>query len=156
MTKKNSSARGFQELSTIELKRRADANAGALFRTIREHLMHVINLTPHTVTIKVAGFSKSFEPSGKVARVEATEQFIGSRWLGTDQNGINVEIYNRTFQPGDIINEPEPRPGTIYIVSSLVLEAMKDRKDVFAPDTGPSAERDDKGRIISVCRLIGN
>ena len=122
--------------------------------------MRVINLTPHTVTIKVPGFwyPKSFPPSGKVARVEATEQDFGSLWLEAeeDQGGINVKIINRTFRSRDIVNKPEPKPGTIYLVSSIVLEAMNDRKDVFAPDTGPSAERDKEGHIISVCRLIGN
>ena len=49
---------------------------------------------------------------------------------------------------------PEPAEGTIYLVSSMVQGAMP-RKDVQAPDTGPTAIRDAQGNVWAVVGLIG-
>ena len=116
--------------------------------------MRVINLTPHTVNVKVAGFQVSIEPSGPIARVETHETRIAERFLGEGVHGLQVPIIERCF--GNVEGLPEPEPDTIYLVSSMVLAAVPDRTDVFAPDTGESAERNDAGHIRSVCRLIGN
>lgn len=46
------------------------------------------------------------------------------------------------------------QPSIIYIVSSLVAQAAKDRNDVIAPDTSPAGVvRDEQGRIIGVKRF---
>lgn len=49
--------------------------------------------------------------------------------------------------------------GPIYIVSGMVLDALSasgsKRNDVFAPDTGAGAVRDEAGRIVAVRRLVG-
>lgn len=43
-----------------------------------------------------------------------------------------------------------------YIVSSMVRDALgQSRPDVFAPDTGPTAIRNEKGQVEAVTRLIG-
>jgi len=45
-------------------------------------------------------------------------------------------------------------PVTLYIVSTLVAQACKGRKDVVAPDTSPeSVVRDESGQIVAVRRF---
>jgi hypothetical protein len=107
--------------------------------------MKMINLTPHKIVmIKVGGKEVEVEPSGIIARVTTIESVVD------EVNGIPV--VSRKF--GEVEGLPEPKEDTIYIVSSLVLGAIKNRKDVFAPDTGATAIRDEGGRIIAVTRLI--
>lgn len=102
-----------------------------------------INLTPHAINVKTkTGKTEIFEPSGKVARVDSNLQTVDQVDVGDD----NIIIYERTY--GSIIDLPNPQPNTYYIVSAKVLDATK-RKDVLAPATD-SAERNDKGHIISV------
>lgn len=40
-----------------------------------------------------------------------------------------------------------------FSVSSLVAQAVVGREDVVAPDTGPTAIRDEAGRIVAVRRF---
>ena len=126
-----------------------------LLNALKETLnVNVVNLTTHAIIIKIGGFQKTIEPSGSLARVEANEEYLGERYIGEGPSGLQTPIVARTF--GEVENLPAPEPGTIYLVSSLVLAAVPNRTDVFAPDTGDTAERNDKGQIVSVCRLIGN
>jgi len=106
--------------------------------------MKIVNLTPHTINIKINDKTLSVAPSGEVARVATIEKVIG------EVDGI--PIVERTF--GDVEGLPAPQKDTIYLVSSMVLAAVKERDDVFAPDTGASAIRDEAGRIVAVTRLV--
>lgn len=45
-------------------------------------------------------------------------------------------------------------PHTIYVVSALVASRCAGRPDVYSPDTGPTAIRDDEGRIVAVRGLV--
>jgi hypothetical protein len=54
---------------------------------------------------------------------------------------------------GEVENLPAPIQGVIFIVSQIVASHVK-REDVFYPDTGPDALRDERGNIIAVRRLI--
>lgn len=104
--------------------------------------MNLVNLTPHPLT--VAG--RTIAPSGTVARAAVTYADAG------DLDGIPVVA----AQYGDVVDLPDATDGTVYIVSGLVRSALGDtRPDVVAPDTGPTAVRDDAGRIVGVTRLIG-
>lgn len=51
---------------------------------------------------------------------------------------------------------PEPEEGVVLIVNGLVIDALAGcgRSDVFAPDTGDTAERNDKGHVVFVRRLV--
>lgn len=93
-----------------------------------------INLTPHTINLNNG---TSFPASGTVARVSSSfSQF--------DENGICTVNY------GEITGLPEPQEGVYYIVSAMILDAVKNRKDVVAPSTGhPDVVRSD-GFIKSV------
>lgn len=124
--------------------------------------MKVVNLTPHTITVRNNRGEMSFSPSGLVARVEI---------LNSDEcvNAFHADNGKETFDPGfeylyievglreygELINCPEPEHGTVYIVSNPCLEHSK-RLDIFAPDTGPTAYRDENGQAIAVSRLLGN
>jgi len=103
-----------------------------------------INLTPHDITVVADGREMKIPASGQVARVATTEKVVG------EIDGI--PIIKREF--GEIENLPAPTGGTVFIVSSLVLSAVKNRTDVVAPDTGATAVRDDKGQIVAVTRFV--
>jgi hypothetical protein len=115
--------------------------------------MKLVNLTPHEVVILDSNDNiiAKIPPSGTVARVESGEELISVI------NGIPV--YKVSY--GNIQGLPEPEPGTVYIVSIVVLSALKEkginRKDVVAPNTNPSkhgAVRDPSGKIVGVKSFI--
>lgn len=106
-----------------------------------------VNLTPHDVVLCPEPQSKIVIPkSGTVARV-ATRKTKVSEIAIEDKK---IPVYE--IQYGNIEGLPEPQPGVIYIVSLLVLQAVRgSRSDVVAPDTSPdSAIRDNSGNIICV------
>ena len=104
---------------------------------------NLVNLTPHTITIFTDECGHDI-PSEGVARVKTESRVVG------DINGIPV--VETTY--GEIEGLPEPKDGTIYIVSGLVRAALNGtRDDVVSPDTGPTAVRNDKGQIVGVTRL---
>ncbi|MCI4407724.1 MAG: hypothetical protein JHC26_01440 [Thermofilum sp.] len=112
-----------------------------------------VNLTPHEVKVldNDGNVILTVPPSGKVARVSTTEVFTGE--IG------NIKLFRVTY--GEIQDLPAPEPNTIYIVSSIVLMALKEkgikRTDVVSPNTNPSingAVRDAKGQIIGVKSFI--
>lgn len=108
--------------------------------------MNIINLTPHVIKIADADgvIIREFEPSGTIARVTTTEAPAG------EIDGIPVV----QTQFGEVEGLPEPQENTIYLVSSLVRSAVPEsRTDVLVPDTGPTAVRDEGGRIVAVRRL---
>ncbi|HDO19364.1 MAG TPA: hypothetical protein ENG74_01420 [Thermoplasmatales archaeon] len=109
-------------------------------------VVKLVNLTPHEVTvIKEDGEEVSIPPSGEVARVYPRQEIIGE---------INdIPVVQTVFE--DIEGLPDPEECTVYIVSTLVLQALQgERDDVVAPDTGPeSAVRDKEGRIVAVKRF---
>ena len=102
----------------------------------------VQNLTPHAITIqREDGTQVTVSPSGTVARVNEirTEQvpLYGIRIVRTDK--------------GPVENLPAPKTDVVYLVSSIVLDALKGtRYDTYAPDTGADAVRNDKGHIVAV------
>lgn len=94
--------------------------------------MNFVNLCPHAINIADGRIIHTFAPSGTVARVAATNVELPS--LGG---------FRRTQQVfGEVQNLPEPQEGTAFIVSAMVLAALKgSRPDVVAPDTGPTQVR---------------
>lgn len=120
--------------------------------------MKVVNLMKHDCTIALAGYTTTYPPSGTVATVEEKITPNGDRFLENKveayESGLQVPIVKREF--GEVQGLPEPQPGILYLVSSMVLAAVPDRKDVFAPDSGQSATRNEKGHVVAISRLIGN
>jgi len=109
--------------------------------------VRIINLTPHEIVVMSEGGEEILRvpPSGTVTRVEVKTEVIG------EINGVKV----RKVVYGDIVGLPEPRENTFYVVSTIVLLALREkgiyRRDLIAPDTNPdSVIRDPQGRVIGV------
>jgi hypothetical protein len=108
-----------------------------------------VNLTPHPIRlIKPDGSVEEVPPSGQVARVGEMRKKIG------EIGGLPVFV----VEYGEIEGLPSPRPGTIYLVSRPVLDALRSRgvrrSDLFAPDTGAGAVRNEKGEVVGVKSLL--
>lgn len=104
----------------------------------------VVNLTAHTINVFLEEKEISF-PSQGLARVKTEEKEIGRI------NGIPVIKTVYTTVEG----LPDAQEDTVYLVSTLVLQALKangiNRPDCLAPNTGLSgAIRDEQGRIVGV------
>ncbi len=103
--------------------------------------MKIVNLTPHELNFVMGdGAEIKIPPSGMVARVEETSKNVGS------VNGI--PIIKKTF--GQIEGLPEPQENTIYVVSLLTAQAVRDRSDVFV--IGESI-RNEKGQVVGAKSL---
>lgn len=102
----------------------------------------MLNLTPHAITLSLPnGESVTFPPSGNLARVASQEIVIGTLQ--------GVPVIQRQF--GAV--EGLPEDGTPCLVSALVLSAFPGREGVYAPDSGPTAIREN-GQVIAVTRLV--
>ena len=105
----------------------------------------LINLTPHAVTVYKDGKSAfTVESTGLIRATSIVKD------TGTDADGVPVVTV--TYGQPDFM--PDKIDGTIYIVSSLALAAIKacypDRIDFVIPD---GAVRDDAGKIIGCTRF---
>jgi len=94
-----------------------------------------VNLTPHEIHLNDG---RVFPPSGEVVRVSVTFTEV--------QGDTCQQIY------GEVENLPPYQEGTRYIVSSMVMNALKEGHfDIVAPATGhPDCVRDAAGHIVSV------
>ena len=119
----------------------------AIFNYPIDHGVDVINLTPHAINVVVDGKNIEIPPSGQVARVA----FDPVPQETCYSAGVLIPVVFNS--PGQIENLPDPKRNTVYLVSALVL-AQTDRRDVFAPDTGPTAIRNDKGQIEAVTQFV--
>lgn len=105
----------------------------------------MINLTPHTIAIRRSdGAQIDIFPEAAPARVQTSEAVDSICPVS------GVPIMRRVF--GTVVGLPDE--GVRCIVSALVLSAVPGRRNVFAPDTGPTAIRNDEGHVIAVTRLI--
>ncbi len=103
-----------------------------------------MNLTPHEITIITPRGVFTFPPSGMVASVVTIVTVIGYCPI-TDAPIVRRE----TKRPIGL-----PPAGTLCIVSSMVLESCPGRAGVFAPDTGVTAIRNEKGHVVGVTQLV--
>jgi hypothetical protein len=118
------------------------------------------NFTPHEITI--AGFMPL--PSEGVARISETVE-VSDIDGGLDSEATVGELEECppvvlvTASRGPIFGLPEPEPGTMYIVSGMLLDAAKaaGRSDCCAPFTGVHEKYGpvrESGRIIAVRALL--
>lgn len=104
----------------------------------------MINLTPHSITVRLPdGSERVYPPSGTVARVMTFET------SAADIDGIKT-AYRRT---GKVEGLTLPLTGPV-LVSGMVLAELTGVDNVYAPDSGSTAIRDDKGQVVAVTRLI--
>jgi hypothetical protein len=118
--------------------------------------MKFVNLTPHEIVVRTENGRVVF-PSSGVARVQ---QVPGEQQdlvvLGGDETPMPVPIHGAS-QYGAVEGLPPMERGTLYIVSLLVLAALKGcRPDCVAPGTGPNDNpvRDSTGKLVAVTRLV--
>jgi hypothetical protein len=70
-----------------------------------------------------------------------------------EADGVKIPVRRVVY--GDTENLPPPEEGTIYVVSTFVTLALREkgvkRKDLLSPDTNvDSAVRDSSGRVLGV------
>lgn len=111
--------------------------------------MYFINLTPHAINI--LGDEKiCVPPSGGVARCLSVSTPVGV----VESNGVKIPVVETSY--GEVTGLPKVdlHPGAIYIVSGLVLAALKAagirRRDVVAPG---DQVRDIEGLVVG-CRNL--
>ena len=111
-----------------------------------------INLTPHAITIKNGDIDITAQPSGMLARVSTSEVDAGT------VAGVPV-IRREMGEVSLVLVRDQITTDTVLLVSSMVLDAIPVGHELapfcFAPDTGTTATRNDKGHIIAVSRLVG-
>lgn len=127
----------------------------------------MVNLTPHAIKFMyplynedgtIAEYELDIEvpASGQIARVAAKTIPVMTDEIDIDSNVVQ-EPYTingipvTTTEFGEVENLPDPEPGTIYIVSSLVAQRVPERTDVFIPN---ESVRDSEGRIVG-CLSLG-
>lgn len=110
---------------------------------INEQETHMFtNLTPHEINIFLDGNMISIPPSGTIARVDSVDTVIG--------NVDGIPVVRSTM--GDVTGLPDNEDP--IIVSLMVLDALQGkRKNVYAPDSGSTCIRNEKGHIVAVTRL---
>ena len=125
----------------------------------------LINLTDHSIFISSTSYYHQHkidviyevEASGIVARVEDIKvrpsfQIKNRKHL----DGHNITIYSH--QPGRVINLPEPKPKTFYIVSSITAKAIAsqfpERRDILSPDSKHIRKMRANGDLPVVFRLL--
>ena len=108
-----------------------------------EKVTEIINLTPHEIAVLCGDTMKRIPTSNKVVRVSVHCEPCGTLM------GMPVV----SCVEGMIKGLPEPKEGTVYLVSSVVAKILN-RQDVLSPDTSDEGSiRDGNGRIIAVKRL---
>lgn len=107
--------------------------------------MKIVNATPHEVKVVAAdGTTVIFAASGILPRVETKMSAV----TPLECEGKHFQVAHRT--QGEVTGLPAADGETVYIVSAMVLSALKVvRQDVVAPDTGPTAIREN-GQIVAV------
>jgi hypothetical protein len=108
-----------------------------------------VNLTPHPVVLSNGALRVTFEKdySTPVARVE---QVIEQATIECEiVPGMKIDMPVNAVTRSEVYNLPDPEPGVMLIVSSMVATQVK-RADVIAPITDSTCERDVNGRVLSV------
>lgn len=126
------------------------------------------NLTPHGVRLRRMGAEMNEATRQAILSAEPIPGDIvipperlmarvaSSRLNAGEAGGVPVIVSQR----GDVQGLPLPVPGVGIIVSLIVLDALRasgsERRDVFAPATGPDegAIRDVAGQIFAVTQLV--
>ena len=108
----------------------------------------MINLTPHAIVLRTPAGDTTFPASGQVARVSTISTPVGVVVAG-------VPVVRNTYGPvTGLVRDAQGVP-LPCIVSGMVLAALPAGTiNVYAPATGPTAIRDDKGQIVAVTELV--
>ena len=112
-----------------------------------------VNKTPHEVVVVVPGVnpegdewvqSVSYAPEGPAARVSVSHCECDT--VSVFEGGFAVEVPVFQEQFGQVENLPDPVEDTFYVVSRVVAEAVRGkRNDVVYPT---KFVRDDDGKVV--------
>lgn len=110
-----------------------------------ETKMTIVNCTPHKITIvnEDGSILRQFAPSGILPRVSVNKEPMGL----LDDGITPVPLYAQAY--GTVVDLPEQKEDTFYIVSGLVASAAK-RGDLLVPG---DQVRDEEGRVIG-CKFL--
>lgn len=107
----------------------------------------IVNCTPHDIMLLVG-------PAEDGRQVTLPKSGILPRVATIETEGDEIGGFPAVMQMfGEVEGLPEPIPGTYYLVSGMVFGATP-RKDIVAPDTGKTAQRNAAGHIVAVTRLL--
>ena len=113
--------------------------------------MNIMNCTPHAITIKPGSLEGiTIAPSGIIPRVTMS--------VSQENEYFAIKVTSRVAD--EVIGLPIGSDGKVLpcIVSGMVVDALRGRAElvgvVFAPDTGDSAIRNDKGHVVAVTCLV--
>lgn len=102
----------------------------------------IVNLNKHAIVVQTSEGDVVFPPSGLVCTVAVKQVEVGN--IG----GIPI----MANEYGEVENLPNPQEGVVFIVNAMVLGCI-DRPDCVAPDTGPTAIREN-GQVKKVIRFV--
>lgn len=116
----------------------------------------LINLCPHPISYSTVIEGRpqmvTLDPSPTPCRVQ-TESHDTGLLPGDHPIIVQCQTYGR------VTGLPDPRPHTYYVVSGIVLAALKERgverPDILSPATGPrdNALRDGSGNVVAVAKF---
>ena len=117
-----------------------------------ENKIKLINKTPHTITIVADDGSKIvLEPVLPTPRV-ASSSVKTATYTIVDNNGVAHDLVREAPKFGEVVDLPEPKTNTIYIVSMLVAARAAGRTDLVSPGR---QLRNEAGQVIGCAGLQG-
>ena len=125
--------------------------------------MQFKNLTKHDINIKTFSPADPIEKFFLIIHPSGEEAIVEMKYSDMDYQMADIHVVKPAPQlgiqtvnasVGRVIGLPEPQEDVCYIVSAMVAQAVPERTDVYAPDTGDTAIRDKKGNITQVTRLV--
>jgi hypothetical protein len=107
----------------------------------------MLNLTQHEIRLVTPNGEFSFPPSGTASPAWKPSKPLSAQCpiTGAADCAARKGHDQRWHAPG--------RHGAC-LVSSMVLEACPGRAGVFAPDSGKTAIRNEKGHVVAVTQLV--
>lgn len=112
----------------------------------------LVNKTPHQINIVCEDGAKiSLDPVMPIPRVSSGSN-VTTSYIITDDNGVEHNITREAPVFGEVIDLPEPKEGTIYVVSMLVAARAQNRNDLVSPGR---QLRNENGQVIGCAGLQG-
>lgn len=105
----------------------------------------LLNYTPHPINLHTGLGVATIESLGEARASELTVDTITIGWDQYGDCGMSQDVPLSSKKYGAVSGLPEPREGVLYIVSTLIQQALPNRVDLVSPD---QIIRDPAGRVI--------
>lgn len=117
-----------------------------------EKKIALVNKTPHPVTLVLEDGAKiTLAPVLPIPRVSSSSVQTAAYTI-VDDNGNEHIVVREAPEFGEVIDLPEPKEGTIYVVSMLVAARAQNRNDLVSPGR---QLRNEAGQVIGCAGLQG-